>query len=76
MNKEQRKQAVKMFEPEAMMAIEQSKKDITHKNGYTAILFIVSDMPKIYQDIFIDAMVENGYPFNTANQVKEILGLI
>ena len=75
MTNEQRQQAVKMFEPEAKLAIAQAKKNLTTKNGYGAILSIVSGMPKMYADIFIDACIQNGYDYATANQVKQILGI-
>lgn len=75
MTNEQRQTAVEMFKPEALDAIAQAKKNITTKDGYGSILFIVSGMPKMYASIFIDACIANGYPADTANQVKQIIGI-
>ena len=64
------------FTTEAIEAITEAKKDITHKDGYARVMSMLSVLPsKLYQEAFLNAMVKNGYPANTASHIKQIQGI-
>lgn len=60
-----------MLRPEAREAVEACKKNVTTKDGYGSALAILSTMGQ-YKKVFVEAMVREGYPADTAKTLLEI----
>ena len=62
-----------MLRPEARDTVKMARKDVMSKDGYIKVWHLVSRFPKMYQTNFLTAMVLEGYPVDTAEQIKELI---
>lgn len=62
-----------MLRPEARETVELARKEVMTKDGYVKVWHMVAKFPKMYQMNFLTAMVLEGYPVDTAEQIKELI---
>jgi len=65
---------VNLLMPEATELVEQALKSKTTKHGYGVVLSFLGSLDKVTARIFLLSCVKAGYPLQTANQIKQILG--
>ena len=61
-----------MLRPEARAAVDAAKKNLTTRDGYSVIMQAAIGCGQ-FKNLFVDACVAEGYPFNTAQTVIQII---
>lgn len=71
MNKQE---AIKAIIDVADETIKICKKDMLSKDGYATMMYLMSKFPEKSQESFLQVCVVRGYPEDTANIIRKIMG--
>ena len=74
LRQEIRDNVVFMLRPEAKTVVEVARKDVTHKDGYPTVQRFLQKLPKKDRELFELAMIAEGYPKDTMNTIRELIG--
>ncbi len=76
MDQEKLDKSVDMLMPEATELVEKALKSNTTKHGYGLILSFLTSLDKTIGQVFLLSCIKAGYPLETANNIKQIMGWI
>ncbi len=71
-----KEEAIKALIEIADDTVKVCKKDVLSKDGYATMMHLMGKFPEKSQELFLDVCVMRGYPKDTAEIIKKIMGWI